>query len=149
MYYIFLVPIFCDGETISGHVFAGVHQEMPHFAQEALVSRYGREESLTFVYYLKQARPCFAFIAFFADELAKSSGPSISASRWLQILVSLSLPPSARSPVLLYLSHTVGLIMNLSHWLLNQLRVTHHFKLRHIILVVAQLQKTHAVFLSK
>ena len=44
-------------------------KELLHFSLESLVSRYARTDSLTFMYYLKQGRPSFAFGTFIASPL--------------------------------------------------------------------------------
>ncbi|CAK9804301.1 SPG11 [Anthophora quadrimaculata] len=36
------------------------NEPMPHFSNEALVKKYGHTETLTYEYYLKEARPCMA-----------------------------------------------------------------------------------------
>ncbi|KAK3097855.1 hypothetical protein FSP39_013855 [Pinctada imbricata] len=54
-------------------------EHMPHFSQPDLMSKYGYTESLRFTYYLKQARPSYAFLAFIAEE--KDSDVVISSKR--------------------------------------------------------------------
>lgn len=58
---------------------------MPHFSKVILAEKFGAEERLTFTYYLRQARPSFAFVVFLADELNASSSTSISVTRLITI----------------------------------------------------------------
>ena len=60
-------------------VYADRQHQMPHFAQTDLMTKYGYTERLRYTYYLKQARPSFAFLAFIAEE--KESDVDISAQR--------------------------------------------------------------------
>ena len=55
--------------------------EMPHFSSETMVRRYGHEEKLTFLHYLRESRPCFAYIVFLSDELAANNGSTLSGAR--------------------------------------------------------------------
>jgi spatacsin len=49
--------------------FLDAPKELPHFSQKSLVKQYACKESLSFVYFLKQGRPTFAFCAYLHREL--------------------------------------------------------------------------------
>ena len=59
--------------------FVDVMQEMPHFSQPELVSRYAYKERLPFTYYLTKGRPSFAFVTFVSQHNVYSKmGPKRS-----------------------------------------------------------------------
>ncbi|XP_053405680.1 spatacsin-like isoform X2 [Mercenaria mercenaria] len=64
-------------------------QEMPYFSHSGLVAKYGYSEHLKYNYYLKQARPSFAFITFLAEEF-KNGGSTLPAKR-LAVAIGTSL----------------------------------------------------------
>ncbi|KAK3606037.1 hypothetical protein CHS0354_025081 [Potamilus streckersoni] len=53
---------------------------MPYFSEPELTSRFTYSEHLSYTYYLKQARPSFAFVAFLAEEL-KSGAATVPYKR--------------------------------------------------------------------
>lgn len=52
-----------------------VYSDLPHFSSPALVNKYAVIEQLDFSYYLRHARPSFAFGTFVVQQLAKSKAP--------------------------------------------------------------------------
>ena len=69
--------IFCD---LNVEFFTDSMQEMPYFSHSELVTRYGYSEHLRYIYYLKQARPSFAFITFLTEEF-RHGGSNLPAKR--------------------------------------------------------------------
>ncbi|CAH1796496.1 unnamed protein product, partial [Owenia fusiformis] len=55
-----------DGDSLSD-----VQKTLLHFSDANLRSRYGSVDRLTFVYFLKQARPSFAFVAFIGSQMER------------------------------------------------------------------------------
>ncbi|XP_067933380.1 spatacsin-like [Watersipora subatra] len=80
------------GTLYGGRLFAVQHRketsnpveassEMFHFSNKDLSHRYAVNVKLTFLHYLKQSRPCFAFLAFLTNETSMNNGAAIPTSR--------------------------------------------------------------------
>ncbi|XP_050400907.1 spatacsin [Patella vulgata] len=62
---------------------------LPYFSQPELVSQFAYSEKIQFTYYLKQGRPCYAFLSFLAEELAP--GTSTINNKRIQTACGISL----------------------------------------------------------
>ncbi|XP_035221340.1 spatacsin-like isoform X2 [Stegodyphus dumicola] len=55
--------------------------ELPHFSLKSLSEQYGLKKDLTYLYYLMEGRPNYAYLKFIAQEVVLETGLSISRVR--------------------------------------------------------------------
>ncbi|ESP01289.1 hypothetical protein LOTGIDRAFT_157467 [Lottia gigantea] len=75
-----------DSNVLAGE---DCQKTLPYFSQPELVSQFAYAEKLRFTYYLKQGRPCYAFLSFLAEEL--SPGTSTLSNKRIQTACGISL----------------------------------------------------------